>query len=167
MDPDVLRTILTMLTARKVLCLATAIDGEPAASLLPFAMAPDFLAVYVQASLLAKHSRSLQAGGQVSVLIHGLDTDDVDPLQIARLTVQATIEPLERGSDEFARASEVFVGRLPSAAVTLGFEDFRLYRLRLGQGRFVAGFAQAYDVGPEAFRDIAGLRRGIRPEPDR
>lgn len=167
MDPGVLRAVLEMLTARKVLCLATTIDGEPAASLLPFAMAPDFLAVYVQASRLAKHSRGLQAGGQVSILIHGLDIDEADPLQIARLTVQATIEPLDRGSDEFARASEVFVGRFPSAEVTLGFEDFRLYRLRFGRGRFVAGFAQAYDVGPEAFRDLVALRRGIRLEPDR
>jgi hypothetical protein len=71
MDPDVSGAILDLLTARKVLCLATTIDGEPAASLLPFAMAPDFLAVYVQASSLARHSRGLQAGGQVSVLIHG------------------------------------------------------------------------------------------------
>lgn len=163
MDQDVSAAILEMLTARKVLCLATTIDGEPAASLLPFALAPDFLAVYVQASRLAKHSRGLQEGGQVSVLIHDLDTDDADPLQIARLMVQATIEPLDRGSDEFARASEVFVGRFPSAEVTLGFADFSLYRLRFGRGRFVAGFAQAYDVGPDAFRDLAGLRRGIQP----
>jgi putative heme iron utilization protein len=163
MDQGVLAAILGMLTARKVLCLATTIDGEPAASLLPFAVAPDFLAVYVQASRLAKHSRGLKEGGQVSVLIHDLDTDDADPLQIARLTVQATIEPLDRGSDEFARASEVFVGRFPSAEVTLGFADFSLYRLRFGRGRFVAGFAQAYDVGPDAFGDLAGLRRGIQP----
>lgn len=163
MDPDVLAAIHDMLTARRVLCLAATIDGEPAASLLPFATAPDFLAFYVQASRLAKHSRGLQAGGQVSVLIHGLDTDDADPLQIARLTVQATVEPLERGSDEFAWASEVFIERFPSAEVTLGFEDFGLYRLRLGQGRFVAGFAQAYDLGPDALGDLAAMRRSVQP----
>jgi putative heme iron utilization protein len=156
MDQDVLAAIREMLTTRKVLCLATIIDGEPAASLLPFAAAPDFLALYVQASLLAKHSRSLREGGQASVLIHDLDTDDADPLQIARLTVQATIEPLDRGSSEFARASEVFVGRFPAAEMTLGFADFSLYRLRIGDGRFVAGFAQAYDVSPETFRALAG-----------
>ena len=153
-----LAAVHDMLTARRVLCLAATIYGEPTASLLPFAVAPDFLAFYVQASRLAKHSRGLQAGRQASVLIHGLDTDDTDPLQIARLTVQATVEPLERGSDEFARASEVFIERFPSAEVTLGFDDFGLYRLRLGQGRFVAGFAQAYDVGRDSFRDLATTR---------
>ena len=52
--------------------------------------------------------------------------------------------------------------KIKTYVVTLGFEDFSLYRLRLGQGRFVAGFARAYDVGPDAFGDLAAMRRGIR-----
>ena len=157
MDHDVLLAIRQMLTARKVLCLAVTIDGDPAASLLPFAVAPDFHAVFVQASTLAKHSRALQPGVRVSLLVHDLDTEEADPLQVSRLTVQATVKVLDRDGDAFAKAREVFVGRLPSADMTLELADFSLYRLEFGPGRYVAGFAQAYNIGPETFDEIARL----------
>ena len=157
MDRDVLAAIGEMLTSRRVLCLAATIDGEPAASLLPYAVASDLQAVYVQASRLAKHSRALEAGAKVSLLVHGLDTDDVDPLQVPRLTIQAVVEPLERDTAEFDAASRLFLARLPSAEMTLGLGDFTLYRLRFGRGRFVAGFAQAYNVGPDDFQETARL----------
>jgi heme iron utilization protein len=157
MDREVLAAIRGMLTTRKVLCLAATIDGEPAASLLPFAVAPDFRAVYVQASTLAKHSRALKPGAVVGLLFHEPDTADVDPLQVSRLTVQATVEVIERDSEGFARGSEVFVARLPSASMTLELADFSLFRLAFGRGRYVAGFAQAYNVGPDTFDELARL----------
>jgi putative heme iron utilization protein len=160
MDQERLVAIRTLLTSRKVLGLAAVIDGEPAASLLPYAVAQDFGAVYVQASQLARHTRALTSGARVSLLIHGLDTDDADPLQIERLTVQATVEPLERESEAFSRASEHFVARFPSAAVTLDFDDFGLFALRFHDGRYVAGFAQAFDVEPDDFAAIASLGPG-------
>ncbi len=154
MDADVLRAIREMLITRRVLCLAAVIDGEPAASLLPFAAAPDCRAVFVQASALAKHSRALQPGAGVGLLFHEPDTDDVDPLQVPRLSVQATVAMLERGTGEFDAARRVFEERLPSAAMTLDLGDFNLYRLELGRGRYVAGFAQAYNVGPDTFEAL-------------
>ena len=158
MDRDTLEAIRRMLTTRKVLCLTLIIDGEAAASLLPFAVAPGFLGVYVQASSLARHSRGLLAGAKVGLLVHDPDTDDVDPLQIARLSVQATVEPLERDTGECKAAADVISGRFPTANLTLTLADFRLYRLRFDHGRFIAGFAQAYDLTPETFREMADLR---------
>ena len=158
MDQDRLEAIRRMLTTRKVLCLTLIIDGEATASLLPFAVAPGFLAVYVQASSLARHSRGLRAGAKVGLLVHDPDTDDVDPLQIARLSIQGTVEPLERDSEEFNSASDVFRARFPAAELTLSLADFSLYRLRFDRGRFGAGFAQAYDLTPETFGEMADLR---------
>lgn len=159
MDQDVLMAIRGMLTDRKVLCLAAVVDGEPSASLLPFAVAADFKAVFVHASTLARHSKALQPGAKVGLLVHGHDTDDVDALQVPRLSVQATVAVLDRDDAAFDEASRVFVARLPSAAVTLELGDFNLYRLELGRGRYVAGFAQAYNVGSDTFADIASLDR--------
>jgi putative heme iron utilization protein len=156
MDEHAMTGIRELLTTRRVLCLAAMIDGEPAASLLPFAVASDLGSVYVQASQLAKHARALVAGAPVSLLVHGLDTEDADPLQVPRLTVQAIVEPLDRGTADFDAASRVFIARLPGAEMTLDLADFTLYRLRFGRGRFVAGFAQAFNVGPEIFRELAG-----------
>ena len=38
--------------------------------------------------------------------------------------------------------------------MTLDLGDFNLYRLELGRGRYVAGFAQAYNVGPDTFEAL-------------
>jgi len=157
MEREILEAIRRMLTTRKVLCLAATIDEEPSASLLPFAVTPDLRAVLVQASTLAKHSRALQDGARVGLLLHEPDTGDVDPLQVPRLSMVATVELLPRDTPAFEDASRLFVERLPSAEMTLELADFSLYRLRFGRGRYVAGFAQAYNVGPDTFEEAGRL----------
>jgi hypothetical protein len=153
----VLEAIREMMTVHRVLSLAVLVDGEPEASLLPFAVRPDFGAVYVQASGLARHSRGLQPGARVGVLIHAHDTPEADPLQVKRLTVQATVAVLDRDGEEFAAARETFVARFPGAELTLSLGDFNLYELTLGRGRYVAGFAQAFNIGPDTLKDVAQL----------
>jgi hypothetical protein len=47
------------------------------------------------------------------------------------------------------------IDRVLDSEMTLGLGDFTLYRLRLGHGRFVAGFAQACNIGPDTFQEMA------------
>jgi putative heme iron utilization protein len=157
MERQVLEAIREMMTVHRVLSLAVLVDNEPEASLLPYAVRPDYGAVYVQASGLARHSRGLQPDARVGVLIHENDAPDADPLQTKRMTVQATVAVLERESEAFAAAREIFVGRLPGAEMTLNLGDFNLYELTLGRGRYIAGFGQAYNIGPDTFKDVAQL----------
>jgi hypothetical protein len=158
MDRQVLEAIRDLVATHRVLSLAVVVDGEPEASLLPFAVRPDYGALYVQASGLARHSKGLQPGARVGLLIHENESADADPLQTKRMTVQATVAVLDRDGDAFAAAREVFVGRFPGAELTLSLGDFNLYELTLGRGRYVAGFAQAFNIGPETFREIASLK---------
>jgi len=155
MNDNVRDAIRELLDARKVLSLAVVFDGHPEQSLLPYAVAPDCSGVYVQASQLARHTQALTQGARVSVLVHGLDTEGTDPLQITRLSMLCEVEPLDRDGDRFAAGSDVFVARFPSAAVTLGFDDFGLFALRFQGGRYVAGFAQAFDVDPRDIRRVS------------
>ena len=157
MDRQGLEAIREMMIVHRVLSLAVLVDGDPEASLLPFALRPDFGAVYVQASGLARHSRGLQQGARVGVLIHDHDTPEADPLQVKRMTVQATVAVLDRESEAFAAARETFVARFPGAELTLSLGDFNLYELTFGRGRYVAGFAQAFNLGPDTFKDVAQL----------
>lgn len=157
MDRQVLEAIRGILESNRVLSLAVILDGEPEASLLPFAVRPDYGAVYVQASRLARHSRGLQPDARVGVLVHENDAPDADPLQIKRMTAQATVAVLDRDSDAFAAARDVFVARFPGAELTLSLGDFNLYELQLGRGRYVAGFGQAFNIGPDTFAEIASL----------
>ena len=154
MDRDVLIAIRDLLSSTRVLSLAVLVDGESEAALLPFALSPGLGAVYVQASALARHSRGLMPGTKVGLLIHVPDTADTDPMQLPRLMVQATVRVLERETDEFATAAARFIDRFPGAKMTLNLGDFTLYELALGRGRYVEGFARAFNVGPETFKDV-------------
>ncbi len=157
MDHDVLIAIRDLLSSNRVLALAVAVDDQPEAALLPYALRADFAAVYVQASGLARHSRGLKADAQVGVLVHATDTADADPMQLPRLTVQATVRVLEKETDEFASAAARFIDRFPGAKMTLNLGDFNLYELTFGRGRYVEGFARAFNVGPDTFKEIAAL----------
>ena len=158
MDRQVLEAIRDLMASHRVLSLAVVIDGDPEASLLPYAVRPDYGAVYVQASALARHSKGLLPGARVGVLIHENDAPDLDPMQTKRMTVQAAVAVLDRESDAFAAARELFVERFPGAEMTLSLGDFTLYELTLGRGRYVAGFAQAFNIGPDTFREITALK---------
>ena len=157
MDHDVLVAIRDLMSSTRVLALAVMVDGEPEAALLPFAGRADFGAVYVQASGLARHSRGLTPGARVGILIHAADTPDADPMQLPRLTVQADVRVLEKETDELATAAARFIGRFPGAEVTLNLGDFNLYELTLGRGRYVEGFARAFNVRSHTFAEIARL----------
>jgi hypothetical protein len=158
MERHVLEAIRDMIASHRVLGLAVIVDGDPEASLLPYAVRPDFGAVYVQASGLARHSRGLQPGAHVGVVIHESETPDGDPLQTPRMTLQATVTVLDRDSAQFAAARAIFIARLPGAELTLSLGDFNLYELQFGRGRYVAGFAQAFNLGPDTFKDVAALK---------
>jgi putative heme iron utilization protein len=156
MDRDVLDALANLLGRVRVLSLAVLVDGIPEAGLLPFALREDYGAVYVQASRLARHARGLQPGARVGVLVHANDTPEADPMQLARLSVNATVALVDRTSDTFASARARFIERVPAAEMTLGLEDFNLYELTLGRGRFVEGFARAVNVGPDTFGQLSG-----------
>lgn len=155
MDREVLEAIRGLLENTRVLSLAVLVDGDPEAALLPFARRDDYGAVYVQASGLARHARGLDAGGRVGVLVHASDTPDADPMQLPRLSIQATVAVLDKSSAAFASAGARFIARFPNAEMTLGLGDFHLYELTFLRGRYVEGFARAFNVGPDTFRELA------------
>jgi hypothetical protein len=157
MDREVLVAIRDLLSSSRVLALAVIVDGDPEAALLPYALRADFTGVYVQASGLARHSRGLKPDSHVGVLIHSDDKPGGDPMQLPRLTLQATVRVLERETDEFATAAARLIDRLPGAKVTLNLEDFTLYELTFGRGRYIEGFARAFNVGAETFGEVAAL----------
>ena len=157
MEPSALLAIRHLLTDMRVLSLAVLVEAEPEAALLPFAVSEDLAAVYVQASGLARHARGLILGASVGVLINEPVTPEIDPMQVPRLSVRATVTMLDSETPAFAAARDRFVERFPAAAMTLELGDFNLYALRLGGGRYVEGFARAFNVGPETFDGVAGI----------
>lgn len=146
-----IRDLRLLFNDQRVLCLALTLPpaGEAYAGLLPFIMDTDRMAFLVRASKLARHTRGLTADARVCVLLHEKDDDSKDPLQLRRVTFECAVEPLVADSPAGTEARTRYLGRFPSAELTLGLSDFRLYRLVPHAGMYVAGFGRAIALSPE------------------
>ena len=155
MGPEDRALLKSLLVDERLVTLALLVEGEPVAGLLPFAVAEDFSAVYVQASNLARHSRGLTSGARFSAVVHRPDRPDADPLQIPRVIFEGVVDPLEGERPELEPATRGFLSRFPSAAMTLALPGFSLYRLEIESARVVAGFGSARNLTAVDFRDLA------------
>jgi hypothetical protein len=143
-----------LLLGQRLLALGVVVEGAPVVGLLPYAVAKDHRALYVQASSLARHTRGLVAGAPWSGLIHEPDGPTTDPLRVPRLQLEGVVELLSGQHPEFEGATRSFLARFPQAAATLQLSDFALYRLELHGGRMVLGFGQALNLSRGHFLDI-------------
>lgn len=125
-----------LLHAARVGTLASAAQGQPFASLVTPACAPD-LALLLLLSDLSEHTRHLRAEPRCSVLVAGA-AEGINPQTAPRMTVTGLAEPV---SDDALKARYLAVH--PYAAMYAGFADFSLWRLRLLGGLYVGGFARA------------------------
>jgi putative heme iron utilization protein len=129
-------------TARKLLraaragTLASATEGQPFASLVTPACAPD-LSVLLLLSDLSEHTRHLRADPRCAVMVAG-DAADKNPQTAPRVTVTGLAEAID---DPGLKARWLAVH--PYAALYADFGDFHLWRIRPRAALFVGGFARA------------------------
>lgn len=155
MDPSDRALLKDLLTTRRVLSLSVLIDGQPYVGLLPFAMQPDFSAALIHASSLARHAKGLRDGAPVGFLVHALDRPDADPLQLPRLSFQGIARPLDKSTDVYRAARDVYLARFPGSEITFSLGDFNLYELLPDSGRFVIAFGKAFNVTADTLRQLA------------
>jgi len=158
LDREAEAILRRLVTEQRVGALAVSIDGAPFASLVPFALSEHLDAALIHASELARHSKGLGTDASVSLLIHQSDHQpEINPAQLARVTLQCKVAPLERGGESYLEAKRCYLKKFPKSEITFQLGDFTLYRLEIVSGRFVAGFARTFDLGPADLRRISGL----------
>ena len=125
-----------MLRAARVGTLATVADGQPFASLVTPACAPD-LSLLLLLSDLSEHTRHLRAEPRCSVLVAGT-AEDANPQTAPRVTITGQAE---RIVDPALKARYLAVH--PYAAMYADFGDFSLWMIRPQGGLYVGGFGRA------------------------
>jgi putative heme iron utilization protein len=145
--PDPARTARLLLRAARAGSLATVSEGQPFASLITPATAPDG-SVLMLLSGLSPHTRHLRVEQRCSVMVMGAPTG-ANPQTAPRLSLigAAVLEP-----DPALKAR--WVALHPYAAFYAGLGDFQLWRFRAEAGQFVGGFASAHrlsaaDLAPD------------------
>jgi putative heme iron utilization protein len=119
--------------------LATAVQGQPFATLVTPACAAD-LSVLLLLSDLSEHTRHLRAEPRCSVLVSGTPAA-ANPQTAPRVTVTGLAEVAD---DPALKAR--FLAVHPYASLYADFGDFHLWRIRPAGALFVGGFARAARV---------------------
>ncbi len=126
--------------AARVASLATTADGgQPFASLVTHACAPDF-SIFLLLSNLSEHTRHLRAEPRCALLVTAA-AEGPNP----QTTPRVTIIGLADQSDDPAMKRH-FLAIHPYAALYADFDDFHLWRIRPMGALLVGGFARAMRV---------------------
>ena len=155
------REARALLRASRGGTLATQSGGQPFASLITPATAPDG-SVLMLLSGLSEHTRHLRDEPRCSVLVAGA-ADGPNPQTAPRLTLTG---PAELEADPAMKAR--WVALHPYAAFYAGFADFTLWRVRPLAGHYIGGFASAHRLrlqdltpDPAAVAAVAEAEAGI------
>ena len=125
-----------LLRAAKAGTLASSGGGQPFASLVTPAAAPDG-AVLLLLSGLSEHTRHLREEPRCAVMVAGPATE-ANPQTAPRLTVTGLAAP---APDPALKAR--WVALHPYAAFYAGLGDFQLWRIEPKAGLYIGGFASA------------------------
>lgn len=156
MFPIESRAFKTLLESRPVAALATLHKGEPAVSMVPYALLPGSAHFIIHVSQLATHTRDMLENPAVSLLV----TDSVEaadsPLSLPRASIQGVASPCPADAPEYAAARAAYLAKLPDAADLFTFADFSLFVIEPRMVRYVAGFGKAMSVTARQLAEIFG-----------
>ena len=157
MDTAAEELLARLIRNTRIAALATHHEGEPNLAMVAFSFAEDFSAFYIHVSRLGKHTRDMEIDPHVSLLIAETDDSRPDPQTLARVSLQGVAEILPKDDREYIRIKHLYLIRFPESEALFSLGDFNLWRITPKHGRFVAGFARAFNLGPEALVNASKL----------
>jgi putative heme iron utilization protein len=155
MDAHSEKLLAHIIRETRIAALSTLRDEEPLSSMVAFVALPDFSAFYIHVSRLAQHTVDMNKKKQVSLLITETDDGRPDPQTLARVSIRGSAEMLENGAPGYTPIKELYLARFPEAEQVFQLEDFNFWRIRPKGGRFVAGFAKAYNITVETLQKVS------------
>lgn len=148
--------ICSLFNSTHTLSLATlSEDRLPEASLVPFLYYDDQFWIFV--SQLSSHTQHLLKQRKGSALIYANEAEPKNYFSIERVSFLFDVAVEEKNREQILDLMSAKLGDTVSLIRQLG--DFYLLSLRPQQGRFIAGFGQAFDI---EFPDLS--LRHINPQ---
>lgn len=157
MDSSSEQILARLIRSTRVAALGTLHDGEPNLAMVAYAFAGDFSAFYIHVSRLGKHTRDMETDPRVSLLISEVDDGRSDPQALARVSVRGAAEILPRSDSSYVQVKDIYLRRFPDAEKLFSLGDFNVWSITPKAGRFVAGFARAFNLAPETLRRVSAL----------
>ena len=156
MDPSDFQALKSLLKRRRVAALATLHKGEPAVSMVPFAIVPGSATFVIHVSRLAAHTKDMLADPAVALLVTGEVESSNSALELPRASVQGRARPCAPEAPEYEQACAAYLAKLPQAEGLFSFSDFSIFLIEPGSVRYVAGFGRAMSVTAKQLKTILG-----------
>ena len=144
----------SLLENQQVAALATLHKGEPAVSMVPYALLPQGQGLVIHVSQLAAHTKDMLANPAVGVLVVATPTPAIPVQALPRVSIQGQARQCLSSAPEYSQASQLYLSRFPQSEQMFGFADFSLFVITIHSARFVGGFAQAASVTAERYLGI-------------
>jgi putative heme iron utilization protein len=128
-------------------------DGQPLASYAPFVWFEQNYYLYL--SELAKHTSNLLGNRSISLLFIESEESSHNLFARRRIILQGEARVITRDAELFGQIMAQFrqqFGKFIDLIQPL--QDFHLFQIKTHSGRFVQGFAQAYELSGVGLNDI-------------
>jgi putative heme iron utilization protein len=157
MDAQSEKVLAQLIRNARIASLGTLRDEAPQVSMVAFIHNGDFSAFYIFVSRLAQHTVDMQKDNRVSLMICETDDGRADPQTLARVSIRGKAETIQNGEPGFTPLKEQYLARFPESDQLFNLSDFSFWRITPKGGRYVAGFAKAFNITAEALQN-ASLR---------
>ena len=148
MNHELMIVLQQLIHGRMIAALGTLHEGVPFVSMVPYAAAKDG-SLILHVSQLAAHTQDMLNNPDVSLLITESAGAGKMPQALARVTVQGRAKMLDRDSQKYTDAREIYLSRFPDAAPLFEFSDFNIFIIEPVSARVIAGFGQAVTISAE------------------
>ena len=155
MDAQSEKVLAQLIRDTRVASLGTLRDEAPQVSMVAYIFAEDFSAFYIFVSRLAQHTVDMQKDNRVSLMICETDDKLVDPQTLARVSIRGKAEMIQLGEPGFTPLKEQYLARFPESAQLFNMSDFSFWRITPRGGRYVAGFAKAFNITADALQQAS------------
>lgn len=140
----------TLRESLKTVQLATTdASGNPEASYAPYVWIEQ--ACYLYLSTLARHTTNLLTNPAISLLFIESEGKSRNLFARRRIILQGQVQLIARESPQFAKVMTEFKSRFGDFINLIEpLQDFQLFQISPKSGRFIRGFAQAFElIGPD------------------
>lgn len=131
-------------------------DGFPEASYAPFVWFDNVC--YLFLSQLARHTQNLKRNPSLSLLLIEDETDTRNQFARKRIIWQGESELISRDSELFKTVMQLFRDRFGDFIdIIEPLQDFQLFKVTPKSGRFIRGFAQAFQLSGDGLNQISHI----------
>ena len=155
MDAQSEKVLAQVIRETRIASLGTLHDEAPQVSMVAYVYAEDFSAFYIFVSRLAQHTVDMQKDNRVSLMICETDDARSDPQTLVRVSIRGKAEMLQTGEPGYTPLKEQYIARFPESEKLFNLSDFSFWRISPRGGRYVAGFAKAFNITADTLQKAA------------